>query len=206
MKHTALMMAVFGSILAMAIPAQANNAAIEEALRSRPDLSAFYRQLVITGVISELNEGQRYTIFAPVNEAFSKVPASEYPCFYSSDCKEQAAEILRRHIVPGKKYIGDITTGSGLYSIFSIDHQHVIVSQPEKDHFTINGQNVLSETKFRSGNFQSSMLYRIDGVLLTDHDLAKLQSSKTIVIHHAPLPPKVIVTHSSDETTPVPYK
>jgi uncharacterized surface protein with fasciclin (FAS1) repeats len=147
MKHSVLYIAALASSLALETSAQANNSTIENALKSRPELSTFYNGLVSTGVLNELREGQPYTVFAPTNDAFAKISQSQYPCFYSIDCKAQVAEVLRKHIVPGEKHLRDMNDQGGIYSMFGLDNQHIVASEPSKDSFTVDGQKVLSENQ-----------------------------------------------------------
>jgi uncharacterized surface protein with fasciclin (FAS1) repeats len=204
-------MTALAGTLAFAMAAQANNSTVENALKSRPELSTFYNGLVSTGVLSELSEGQPYTVFAPTNEAFAKLDASHYPCFYAPQCKAQVADILRRHIVPGEKHLSDMNPEGGVYSMFSIDKQHVVGGQPAKDQFTVDGQKVLSENQLLGGE-----LYEINGVLATDRDLVQFEAPIVVgstAMPHEPgtdLPPhvaagKVVTITSTDATTPIPY-
>jgi uncharacterized surface protein with fasciclin (FAS1) repeats len=209
MKNLITGIAVLASVSAFAFTAQANNATVENALKDRSDLSSFYNGLVSTGVINELKEGQPYTVFAPTNEAFAQITQDKYPCFYSADCKAHVAEILRRHIVPGEKHLSDITAQGGEVSMFSIDNQHVVASEPNKGSFTVDGRNVLSENQLLGGD-----LYKIDGVMVSDHDMAQFVAPQIIVVHAAgtdlppATPPGQVITYTTttrDATTPIPY-
>jgi len=207
MKLSAITIAMLTSALFVAGEAQANNSTVENALKKRPDLSTFYEELASTGVLSELSETQPYTVFAPTNEAFSKLPASQYPCLYSVDCKAQVAEILRKHIVPGEKHLEDINPQGGIYSMFSIDNQHIIASEPNKDSFTVDGRHVLSENQLLG-----SILYKIDGVMARQRDLVQFEAPMIVMAHQpgTDLPPmvpagKVITLTTTNATTPIPY-
>ncbi len=208
MKHSfarsALLSGVFSAF--MITSAHADNSTIENALRNRPDLSIFYQNLIDSGVMAELKEGQSYTVFAPTNDAFAKIKPEQYPCFYSGDCKAQIADVLRNHIVSGEKQLEDLGghPGEGIMSMFSINHQHLTAGEPYKDHYSINGSNILSESQLAGG-----ILYRIDDVLVGGPDMVKLIESPTpvmVVKKGTTLPPRVpdgeIVTITTE--TPVP--
>jgi uncharacterized surface protein with fasciclin (FAS1) repeats len=206
MKRSLFSIAALSGVLA-AGTALANNSTVENALKDRPELSTFYNGLLSTGVLAELKEGQPYTVFAPTNEAFAKLPVEQYPCFYSADCKAQVAEIFRRHIVPGERHLSDINPQGGVYSMFSIDDQHLTASEPNKDHFKVDGKNVISENQLLGGE-----LYRIDGVLASDRDMAQFVAPTVVMVHEqgSDLPPrvpagKVVTLTTSDATTPIPY-
>ena len=151
MRNSFLKAALIGTVLSgFAVSATAGNSAVENALRSDPSLSMFYRGLVSTGVINELKENQSYTVFAPTNDAFAQLPVDKYPCFYSEACKPEVAEVLRNHIVPGEKQLGDIgmsTHSSGTMSMFSLNDYHMIGSEPFKGTYAVDGRKVLSREK-----------------------------------------------------------
>ena len=202
MRHLLLTSAAIGSVLAslMAMPAEANNAVVENALKSRPELSVFYEGLVSTGVINELQEGQSYTIFAPTNAAFAKLPPSEYPCFYAVACKAQVADILRTHIVPGEKHLSDIgREPGGIMSLFTIDRKHITANNPSRDRYEVDGNMVLSESQLNG-----SILYRLNGVLATPREMVQFTVTPVTVVHAvgSDLPPRVpegkIVTITTD--------
>lgn len=207
MKHSVLGITALASCLSIAGLAQANNATVEEALKNRPDLSVFYEGLMSTGVLSELKEGQPYTVFAPTNEAFARITKERYPCFYSTECRPQVAELLRRHIVPGEKHLNDMNPQGGVMSLFTIDGQHVVANEPEKDRFTVDGRNVTSENQLLGGD-----LYKIDGVMANGRDMAQFVAPQILVVHAAgtDLPPasppgKVITVTKTYTTSPIPY-
>lgn len=173
----------------VAAPSFADNSRVNEALQRRPDLSTFYQGLVSTGVIHELKDNQSYTVFAPTNEAFAKLSADKYPCFYSSECKAQTADILRNHIVAGENHVRDInTTRSAAVSLFSINDDHLIVSQPTKDGFAVDGKNIVSENQLAGG-----VLYKVDGVIATPRQLVQFESPQVAVVRvpGSDLPPRV---------------
>ena len=207
MKYPIIGIAAFAGGLAIAVAAQANNTTVENALKSRPELSTFYKGLVSTGVLNELHEEQSYTVFAPTNDAFAKLPESKYPCFYSAACKGQVAEVFRRHIVPGEMHLSDVNSQGGIYSMFSIDGQHVVGSEPNKNQFTVDGKNVLNENQLLG-----SELYELDGVLARERDIVQFEEPAILVVHEpgTDLPPrtpegKIVTITTVDRTTPIPY-
>ena len=96
MKRILLCLTIFGMTTSMAY---ADNPSIEEAIRSRSDLSDFYKALVDTGVIHELGAGS-YTVFAPTNDAFAKLdPATVEKLKTDSTL---LSSILTYHVVAGQ--------------------------------------------------------------------------------------------------------
>lgn len=151
--------------------AEARNEYIENAIKSRPELSSFYEGLVNTGVINELNEGVSYTIFAPTNAALAGLSEDKYPCFYSEQCRDEAADILRNHIVPQEVNFAS----PGAKGVFSIDKTLIHLGEPAKNSYTVDGHNVVSQYQMAG-----AVLYEIDGVIADAQELSAVTSMKFI--------------------------
>jgi len=167
MRYALTTITLAGMLSLAAVAAQANNTTIENAIKSRPDLSQFYQAMVNTGVANELYEGVAYTVFAPTNAAFARIAPDKYPCFYSAQCKDEVAAIIRHHIVPGEAYVDTIVQHQG--GVYSINHRFIAVAEPYKHDYTADGHDVLSEMMLGNG-----ILYKIDGVIVNDYDLAEV--------------------------------
>ena len=187
MNKTFAYMMGLTSALACSSAAMADNATIENALRSRADLSSFYAALVNTGVNHELQEGASYSVFAPTNAAFDKISPQTYPCFYSTACREDVAMIVRRHIVPGSYMISDAVKQRG--GLYTIDKHFINVSSQTRDTYAVNGKNVTSINQL-----SGSILYKLDGVIIKDSELAMLAAPVYADIAYAPQAEQVTTT------------
>jgi uncharacterized surface protein with fasciclin (FAS1) repeats len=160
------LLATMGILCGMVVlPARADNPNIERALMNRPEISTFYQALVNTGVIHELQPDRPYTVFAPVNSAFAKYPVNEYPCFYSSACRAEVAQILRNHIVPGETYLSDAVKQKG--GIYSVNNRFVSIAEPYKNNYSVDGKNVLKTAWVAPG-----IVYETDGVIASEREMA----------------------------------
>ncbi len=168
MKKTTLALAAV-LLVSGANSADAGNVTIENALKNRPNLSVFYEALVNTGVINELREGQAYTILAPTNDAFAQITQEQYPCFYSVQCREEVKGILRNHIVEGER---QLNRRGGM---FSIDHRHISIAEPYKQHYTVDGNKVLTTNQLAGG-----IIYQIDGVIANDNEMLSFWNMKVV--------------------------
>ncbi len=149
--------------------AYANSATIEDALKSREDLSMFYQALMNSGVAEELESGSSYTVFAPTNEAFEKKFSKEkYPCFYSPECKAEVADIVRNHIVKGNYYISDARG-----ALPNLDRKFINVSESSRNTYYVAGKHVETTHTLVGGT-----LYEIDGVIADDLELLRLESRR----------------------------
>lgn len=165
-----------------ALTAEARNEYIENAIKSRPELSSFYEGLVNTGVINELNSGVPYTIFAPTDEALAELSSEKYPCLYSEQCREEAANILRNHIVPQEVNFNS----PGEKGVFSIDKNLIRLGQPRKGNYTADGFNIVGQHQLAGG-----VIYEIDGVIADARELSAVSQLKYISAPAVPAAPAV---------------
>jgi uncharacterized surface protein with fasciclin (FAS1) repeats len=175
MRKSTLFLLATGSMICTAMPALARNAIVENALKSRSELSSFYEAMVNTGVINELNEGVSYTVFAPTNEALAAITPAQYPCFYSADCRAEVATVLRNHIATGEEHVSDVSQHKG--AVISINRYHIAIGEPSKNNFSADGKKIISQNQL-----MGSILYRIDGVLASDQQLAEFRTLKTVPV------------------------
>jgi uncharacterized surface protein with fasciclin (FAS1) repeats len=158
---------------ALIAPAQAANPNVENALARHPELSTFYQALVNTGVINELQPNASYTIFAPRNDAFTRISTNEYPCFYSQICRDQVADVLRNHIVPGQVYLSDAVRAKG--GVYSIDNRFISIGEPSRNNYAIDGKNVVRTNDIRGG-----YIHTLDGVIANEREMAMFEQPRII--------------------------
>lgn len=195
-RSTALLAA--GVALLAAGPAMANNQAVQRALEHRPELSSFYQGLINTGVLGELKPNVTYTVFAPTNKAMERISAERYPCFYSQQCVNEVADILRNHIVEGPVMFGH---GANPSAAYSIDNTHITFGNrsPSRDNTrisnnTVNGAAIVKNTAMGGGQ-----LYEINGVLASPQELAEVSEYKYVTVDGpevviVPVPTHAVVT------------
>lgn len=93
---------------------QAGGNNVISALQSKPEFSQFVNGLKQTGLDKTLSSGGEYTVFAPTNEAFSRMPANKASIMNQNT--QGLDYVLKYHIVSGKltpqqlKSAGTLTT------------------------------------------------------------------------------------------------
>ena len=60
------------------------------------------------GLVSALKEPGPFTVFAPTDEAFAKLPAGTVENLLKPENKQQLIDILTYHVVPGKVMAADV--------------------------------------------------------------------------------------------------
>ena len=63
------------------------------------------------GLVEALNGDGPFTIFAPTNEAFAKLPAGTVESLLKPENKAKLVSILTYHVVPAKVMATDVKTG-----------------------------------------------------------------------------------------------
>lgn len=62
------------------------------------------------GLVETLQGAGPFTVFAPTDEAFAKLPAGTVEDLLKPENKEKLATILKHHVVPGKVMAADVKT------------------------------------------------------------------------------------------------
>ncbi len=73
-----------------------------------PDLSTLVAAVKAAGLVSMLSGPGPFTVFAPTNEAFAKLPAGTVEDLMKPENKEKLRAILQYHVVPGKIMAADV--------------------------------------------------------------------------------------------------
>jgi len=79
-----------------------------------PLLTSFAADVKMAGLTGDLNSMHAFTVFAPANSAFAKLPASEMTMMHSS---AELAKILKYHIVSGRVTPAELAHGMTLQTL-----------------------------------------------------------------------------------------
>jgi uncharacterized surface protein with fasciclin (FAS1) repeats len=89
-------------------------APVVSAARHNPLLTSFAADVQAAGLTRDLNSMHAFTVFAPANSAFAKLPASEMGMMHSTD---ELARILKYHIVSGRVTPAELAHGMALRTL-----------------------------------------------------------------------------------------
>ncbi len=76
-----------------------------------PDFSTLVAAVKAAGLVETLNGAGPFTIFAPINAAFEKLPKGTVEELLKPENKAKLTDILTYHVVAGKVMAADVTTG-----------------------------------------------------------------------------------------------
>ena len=84
---------------------------IVEIASGNKDFSTLVAAVVAAGLAETLSGPGPFTVFAPTNEAFEKLPAGTVEELLKPENKEKLASILTYHVVAGKVMSKDLSNG-----------------------------------------------------------------------------------------------
>lgn len=88
---------------------------VAETLAATPELSTLSGLVIKAGLSSTLNGTGPFTVFAPSNAAFAKVPAKTMEDLGKDPAR--LAAVLTYHVVPGKVMAADVKTNSNVKTV-----------------------------------------------------------------------------------------
>ncbi len=99
------------SVMLMPFAAGAQSSDIVDTATAAGDFSILVSAVQAAGLVETLKGPGPFTVFAPTDEAFSKLPAGTVETLLQPESKAMLAEILTYHVVPGKVMSTDLKDG-----------------------------------------------------------------------------------------------
>ncbi|MEM9351780.1 MAG: fasciclin domain-containing protein [Planctomycetota bacterium] len=110
------------------------------------------------GLVETLKGDGPFTVFAPTDEAFAKLPAGTVETLLKPENKGQLVKVLTYHVVPGKVLAADVVK---LDAAKTVQGQSVSIGVAD-GRVTVDGANVL-KTDIATSN---GVIHVIDSVIL----------------------------------------
>ena len=92
-------------------PMYANKNIIQNAVNSK-DHTTLVAAVKAAGLVETLSGPGPFTVFAPTNAAFAKLPAATVPTLLKPENKATLAAVLTYHVVPGRVTAADIAAAA----------------------------------------------------------------------------------------------
>ena len=107
MFRRSLIAAVAAIPLALSVVSAKASDIVDTAV-SAGQFSTLVAAVTAAGLVDTLKSEGPFTVFAPTDEAFAKLPAGTVENLLKPENKEQLVAVLTYHVVPGKIMSGDI--------------------------------------------------------------------------------------------------
>lgn len=111
------------------------------------------------GLVDTLSGKGPFTVFAPTDEAFAKLPKGTVEFLLKPENKAALVKLLTYHVVPSAVYAKDIKSGSAL--VATIDGGSIKVTKTNKKVVIDNSKVIKADVKASNG-----VIHVIDSVLL----------------------------------------
>ena len=105
---------------------------VENAVNSK-DHTTLVAAVKAAGLVDTLEGAGPFTVFAPTNEAFAKLPAGTVDTLLQPDNKAKLTAVLTYHVVPGRLTAMDLTKmvrdGGGKATLTTVEGEPLIVTR-----------------------------------------------------------------------------
>lgn len=164
-----LAVALFATLISATSFAQKSKTIVENAVASK-DHTTLVAALKAADLVATLSGEGPFTVFAPTNKAFDKLPKGTLTMLLKPENKAKLASILTYHVVSGNldsaTIIAEIKKGNGSATLTTVQGGKLVG--------TIVGKNVVltdekgNKTKVTAVDISSSngVIHVIDGVLM----------------------------------------
>ncbi|MEE6159992.1 fasciclin domain-containing protein [Cylindrospermopsis raciborskii] len=135
-----------------------------EVAKSTGNFKTLIRSLEAGGLIKTLEEGEQFTIFAPTDEAFAKVPRRELRNLFRPKNKQVLVDILKYHLVVGRIRSEELKSGP----IKSLQGEPIQVKIKNESVYVSDGQSKGTTAKITKPDISASngVIHQIDSLLL----------------------------------------
>ena len=137
---------------------------IVDVAKSDPQFKTLVKLLGEAGLVAPLSGSRPFTVFAPTDEAFAKLPKEELDALQKPENKAKLQKILRHHIVVGKVTAADVVK---LKSAKTLSGEITITVTDGK--VTVDKANV-TKTDIAASN---GVIHVIDAVLIPAEEPAQ---------------------------------
>jgi uncharacterized surface protein with fasciclin (FAS1) repeats len=129
-----------------------------------PNLTTLVAAVKAAGLVDTLNGAGPFTVFAPTNDAFDKLPAGTVDSLVKPENKPTLTKVLTYHVVAGKydskKLMKEIKSQGGTFKLKTVEGDDLT--------FTMDGSSIkITDDKGGSANILTADVYQSNGVAHT---------------------------------------
>jgi len=135
---------------------------VENAVKSR-DHTTLVAAVKAAGLVPTLEGKGPFTVFAPTNTAFGKLPAGTVDTLVKPENKAQLTKILTYHVVPGKLEAADLTDGKKLKTV---EGETLTVKRSGDQVMLIDAKGGSSTVTIPNVNQSNGVIHVVDTVLM----------------------------------------
>lgn len=142
---------------------------IENAVNSK-DHTTLVAAVKAAGLVETLSGTGPFTVFAPTNEAFNKLPKGTVDMLLQPANKDALTNVLTYHVVAGRisstDLMGMIKKNGGTYTAKTVQGDELTFSAKGKNIFIKDAKGGMSKVTIADVNQSNGVIHVIDAVLL----------------------------------------
>ena len=146
----------------MDVTAETSSMAILDAARTKSEISTFMELIQAANISKAFEQEGEFTIFAPSNEAFEKLPAGQLDFLKKPENRNELIKVLQAHIISGKVLTSQLQANQRI-QVGQDDYIEVASAGAAPNSFTIGGANIV-ESDIEANN---GVIHVVDRVLVT---------------------------------------
>lgn len=135
---------------------------VQNAVNSK-DHTTLVAAVKAAGLVDTLSSKGPFTVFAPTNAAFGKLPAGTVDTLVKPENKATLTKILTYHVVPGKLAAADLTDGKKLTTV---EGEPLTVKLDGKKVWLIDAKGGKSAVTIADVNQSNGVIHVVDTVLM----------------------------------------
>ena len=135
---------------------------VENAVNSK-DHTTLVAAVKAAGLVDTLASKGPFTVFAPTNAAFGKLPAGTVDSLVKPENKATLTKILTYHVVPGKLAAADLTDGKKLKTV---EGEMLTVKLDGKKVWIVDAKGGTSAVTIPDVNQSNGVIHVVDTVLM----------------------------------------
>lgn len=142
---------------------------VENAVNSK-DHTTLVAAVKAAGLVETLSGKGPFTVFAPTNEAFAKLPKGTVETLVKPENKEMLTKILTYHVLPGKISSKDLWAwtkkNGGKYSAKTVEGENLTFWTKGKDLYVTDMKENTAKITIADVNQSNGIIHVIDTVLM----------------------------------------
>ena len=143
---------------------------VDNAVNSK-DHTTLVAAVKAAGLVDTLKGPGPFTVFAPTNSAFAKLPAGTVDTLLKPENKAKLTGVLTYHVVPGRlsaaALMKDIRDGGGMFKAKTVEGEELTFKSPAAGKITVtDAKGGTSTVTIADVNQSNGVIHVVDTVLL----------------------------------------
>src|SRR5580693_6542472 len=135
---------------------------VQNAVKSK-DHTTLVAAVKAAGLVDTLESKGPFTVFAPTNAAFDKLPAGTVDTLVKPENKDTLTKILTYHVVPGRLEASSLTDGKKLTTV---EGEELTVKHSDGKIWIVDAKGGSSVVTIPNVNQSNGMIHVVDTVLM----------------------------------------